>query len=449
MPPLLATLICILFILHLFRMDPKKRDGPSSALWIPLVWMFLAGGRFASSWLTLSGRGRSAASYAEGSPIDAAVFFLLISAGVFVLSRRKIDSGRFMMQNICIWLYFLYCGISIIWSDYSLIALKRWIKELGNPIMVLVILTEERPYEAVGTLLRRLSFLWLPLSILLIKYYPEMGRGYHSDGTAMFTGVGQQKNDLGLICLMSGMYFSWNFLLNRKGDSKLLVRSNLNEFLLLAMLFWLFNLAQSATSLACLVAAVSLFFMARLTAQKPSRIITWGIAIASLFLLLEGILGVSDVVIELLGRDPTLTARTDTWDLLKGMIVNRFFGAGYQSFWLGERLTIIWRTLETQFIQAHNGYLEQYLNLGLIGVAFIGAIMLSGLIKVQRHMKVDYPSAILRLSFIVTAILYNYTEASFYGINNMWLLLLLGVMEVSDQQGTKRTDSGNRHQQSG
>ena len=99
-------------------------------------------------------------------------------------------------------------------------------------------------------------------------------------------------------------------------------------------------------------------------------------------------------------------------------------------------MEIIWEKLGAGIIQAHNGYLEQYLNLGYIGVAFIGVIMLSGLLKVRRHLNVDYPSAMLRLCFIVTAVLYNYTEASFYGINNMWLLLLLGIIEVPDQKST-------------
>ena len=53
---------------------------------------------------------------------------------------------------------------------------KRWIKDLGNPIMALVILTERRPYEALGITLRRLSFLLLPLSVVFVRYFPELGR---------------------------------------------------------------------------------------------------------------------------------------------------------------------------------------------------------------------------------------------------------------------------------
>jgi len=442
MPPQLAALICILFILYLFWRDLKKSDGPSNALWVPLAWMFLAGSRYVSSWLNLSAPNTMDA-YAEGNPVNAVSFFLLIVAGVFILSRRKIDWARLMTQNKWLWLYLLYCGISIVWSDYPFVSFKRWVKELGNPIMVLVILTEKRPYEAIGVVLRRLAFLLLPLSVLFIKYYPALGRAYHHSGVAMFTGVGHQKNDLGQMCLISGIYFFWNFLLNRKGNFKLGGRGNLIDLILMIMVVWLLHMSQSATSWACLVLATSLLFIGRtrLIAQKPGRIIVLMMVAVSLFIVLDTTLGVSDAVIEALGRNATLTERVPMWQFLRGMKTNPVVGTGYMSFWSGERLVIIKETLGVVFNQAHNGYLEQYLNLGYIGIAFIGIILLSGLAKVRRHLKVDYPSAMLRLCFIVTAVLYNYTEASFYGINNMWLLTLLGIIEISNQQGPKLADS--------
>jgi O-antigen ligase len=85
-------------------------------------------------------------------------------------------------------------------------------------------------------------------------------------------------------------------------------------------------------------------------------------------------------------------------------------------------------------MQAHNGYLEIYLNLGFIGLFIIAGQILSGLRKVSRHLAIDYSAAILRLCFIVVVVLYNYTEATFYGVSGMWVLFLLGVMERPGQQ---------------
>lgn len=432
MPPQLAAIICILFIIYLFWNDRKKVDGPSSALWIPFAWMFMAGSRYFTSWLNLGSQMKEVDAYTEGSAVDATIFALLIIAGVFVLLGRKIDWGQLLSRNKWIWLYLLYCGISAIWSDYPFVLFKRWIKELGNLIMVLVILTENRPYEAVGFILRRLAFLWLPLSVLFIRYYPEMGRVYSQAGDLQITGVAHQKNLLGQLCLISGIYFAWNFLINRKKYFSLLAHSNIIYAIFAVMIAWLLYISRSATSLVCMIVAVILFLISALgaMARKPDRIIIVGIVFGSLFLFLEATLDVSDIIVRLLGRDPDLTTRVPVWQVLKGMVVNPFIGEGYMSFWAGDRLAMIWERLGSTIIQAHNGYLEQYLNLGYIGVAFIVVIILSGLFKVKKYMHADYPSAILRLCFIVTAVLINYTEATFYGLSNIWLLLLIGVIEI-------------------
>jgi exopolysaccharide production protein ExoQ len=434
-----ATLICILFILYLFRIDRKRSDGLSNALWIPLAWMFLAGSRYVSSWLQLGGAAVSAAGYDEGSPVDAASFFLLIVAGAFILSRRKIDWGQLLSQNKWIWLYFLYCGISVVWSDNSFVSLKRFVKDLGNPIMVLVILTETRPCEAIGAVMRRLAFLLVPLSVVFVRYYPDLGRAYTAGGIPMYTGVGHQKNDLGLMCLISGIYFFWNLLLKRKEGSRLVAKRNIVDFLFLGMVFYLLQMSQSSTSLACLTIAASLFLVSRTMSrsQKPDRLLTLLVAVVTLYVVLDATLDVRDVILGILGRDSTLTNRTTVWEVLKGVHTNPLVGTGFMSFWSGARMELLWNQLGAGISQAHNGYLEQYLNLGYIGVAFIGGIMLSGLLKVRKLLNVQYSLAVLRLCFIVTAILYNYTEASFYGINNMWLLLLFGTFGIPDLETTE------------
>jgi O-antigen ligase len=80
--------------------------------------------------------------------------------------------------------------------------------------------------------------------------------------------------------------------------------------------------------------------------------------------------------------------------------------------------------------QAHNGYLELYLNVGAIGLLLVLGTMASGLLKARRYLSVDYPAGVLRLCFILVVALYNWTEATFSGVSNMWVLFLLGVLEV-------------------
>ena len=50
----------------------SERPDVEPISWVPLVWMFLAGSRWVSSWLNLSGPLDSVDDYTEGSPVDRA-----------------------------------------------------------------------------------------------------------------------------------------------------------------------------------------------------------------------------------------------------------------------------------------------------------------------------------------------------------------------------------------
>jgi O-antigen ligase len=206
-------------------------------------------------------------------------------------------------------------------------------------------------------------------------------------------------------------------------------------------------MSDSQTSFVCLVVAVLLLLLGRtpFMARRPAMM--FGVLLCAVVAWpLAGMLNLEELALTFLGRDPTLTNRTVIWQTLATFAVNPIVGAGFMSFWTGARLEEVWKLFGT-INQAHNGYLEQYLNLGYIGVAFITVIVLSGLLRVRRHLSEDPEGGMLRLCFIVTALLYNYSEASFYGINNMWMLLLLGCLEVPQQRQPRAVDVSSFKQQ--
>lgn len=432
----IALTICIAFIIYLFWMDRKNNNVYSASLWIPFIWMFIAGSRSVSQWLNLNtpieSESALAEAYAKGNTLDLVIFSLLIFAGIIIVSRRKIDWEMLFKKNKWIWFYFLYCGISIMWTDAPFVTFKRLIKEFGGMVILLIILSEKQPYIAIGIIIKRLSFLIVPLSVLFIWYYPDFGRSYDVEGNMMYTGVAQHKNSLGKDCLIIGIYFVWYYLIKQKDNFKLFNKDNILNYLLIIMLIWLLYMSHSATSLACLVVAICLFLTGRLKLIRmiPNRIINLTIASVVLFFILEYTMNISDFIIKLLGRDPTLTSRTIGWQKLIDMATNPIIGSGYMNFWSGDRLLIIWEKIGSPVTQSHNGYVEQYLNLGYIGVAFILIIILSGLFSVRKYLSIDYPAGMLRFCFIVIAVLYNYTEAAFYGINNLWFLLLFSVFVI-------------------
>jgi len=441
MPPLIALLISIILIAYLFVIDKKKSDGVSNAIWIPFIWMFIAGSRLVSQWLTMG----PPMSAEDGSPLDRIVFTGLIIAGIYVLFRRKINWNHFLKRNGWIWFYFVFGLLSFLWSEYPFVSFKRWNKALGTLIMALIIMSENRPYEAIGIILRRLAFIFLPLSVVFVKYYPHLGRQYHiSAGTPMFTGVATQKNGLGEICLVIGIYFLWNLLvasMDRKETTHKLAYSI--YVVMLPIWAWLFYIVDSMTSLICFGVATGIFLIARLPAviaepKKLMKICLFLIFFAGIF---EFSFDVKDTLITALGRRPDLTTRVPMWEDMLSMAGNPIVGYGYESFWLGPRLKYMREKWGMEH-QAHNGYLEMYLNMGLIGVLFIVGWIAIGLRNVYRQLSTNATAGTLGFCLIVVIAIYNWTEATFFGYNNLWLLLFLAIMDLDNvSENTETVDS--------
>jgi len=427
----LVVLACVAFIVHLFRADGRDNPEVTPALWVPMAWMFLAGSRYVTSWLSL-GSPASAGSYDEGSPIDRAVFFVLLMAGLVVLYRRRLNWGELFSANKLLFFYLLYCLVSLAWSDEPFVAFKRWVKDLGNPVMAMVILTEPDPLKSLCAALRRLSFLAFPLSVLFIRYFPDLGRAYHSDGSPMFTGIGHQKNALGNMCLVSGIYFAWQLLVDRANYRTWRSGRKLEFWLLVAMLVWLLHMADSSTSLGTLVMVIGVLLASRLgfVTRQPERLVPVLIFTALALLCAETMFDLRTWALGMLNRRPDLTNRTELWDILFAIDNNSVVGAGFMSFWTGDRMTQIWARTGATVVQAHSGYVEQFLNLGYVGVAFIVLLMVRGVFGSRSLARTDAPFAHLKLCLVLAAAIYNYTEAAFYGVSNMWVLLLCGVIAV-------------------
>lgn len=396
--------------------------------------MFFAGSRYLTQWLDPGSTIDSIDTldtYREGNPVNMAVFLGLIVAGITVLMQRRLNWGRLLIDNKWIALFFLFGAVSILWSDYPFVSFKRLIKAMGNVIMVLLVLTEAHPYEALGVVLRRLAFMLLPLSVLFIKYYPDLGRAYHM-GMPMFIGVSTGKNGLGEDCLICGIFFCWCLIHNYQDEYKTGGNHRiLEDCLFVGIIAWLLYMANSATSTTCMVVALCIFILCRLPSlvKNPRRIIFLGVAFICIGGPIELTFDVTGSIIEMLGRDRSLTTRVPMWEFLLAMVKDPLLGVGYESFWLGPRQIAV-KEYWGISISAHNGYLEVYLNLGLIGLSLVVAIFLSGLHKVSRFLMVDYKHAVLRLSIIVVIIIYNWTEAIFYGVNNLWLLLFMACIPV-------------------
>lgn len=430
----LTLVLCVALVGWLLVREARRREGVSSAVWLVLIWTVIIASRPVSSWFNYSGTGDAAEAYDAGNPIERAIFFVLILVACFVLARRRVDWRQVIRANGVLLLFYLFWFFSIAWSDSPWIAGKRWVKDFGNVIMALVILTEEDPVEATFSLFERCASLLLPLSVLFIRYIPHLGRDYGGwSGQAMYVGVAQHKNTLGQLLFVCGLfvffrmlYLGWTGLRADRVGAMIRVA-------LLGMVLWLLHMANSATSLLCITLGAA--FLVAFSFERIRRrmhVVQTGILVAGLGLFLLNIFfdvkkQALEAVSTSVGRDATLTGRTDAWELLLAQKTNPVWGEGFNSFWTGDRLRKMWESYE--IIQAHNGYLEVYLNGGVLGLLFLGGLLVSWFYKVRWQSLASDRLAPLRLVLLLTAVVYNTSEATFSKVCILWFALMVTLID--------------------
>jgi O-antigen ligase len=195
------------------------------------------------------------------------------------------------------------------------------------------------------------------------------------------------------------------------------------------MIWWLFRMAQSSTSLvSLLLGAMIMLLVGRRFVNK--RGITGYILIGLLAIAAaEMAFGLSAHVLKLLNKDSTLTDRTLLWaDVLK-VKINPLLGVGFESFWLGDRLKQLHENRAFQPNEAHNGYLETYLNLGLIGLFILIGLLVATYRKARLELLKNFEWGRYRLGFLVAVVLYNLTEASFKTVHPVWFAFYIIALD--------------------
>jgi O-antigen ligase len=435
MPPDIARLAFAIGVAVLFYWDRDHKVKTSAALWVPVFWLLINGSRSLSLWLggQTGAKLQSSAQYLDGSPLDMWVYTGLLAVGLIVLVLRKSRVKKLLRGNAVIVAFFVYCAVSAVWSDYPDVSIKRWVKAVGDLVMVLVVLSDLNPSAAIKRLVARVGFVLVPASVLLIKYYPALGRIYNIwTWEPMFVGVAEHKNSLGLLCMVLGLGFEWRFLMayqDRKDPRR--VKRMIVYAALLAMMFWLFTMANSVTAQSCFILA-SVFLIGsgvRIVNQKSWRVYAlMALLVAAPFATL--FLGMGGGALEGMGRDSTLTGRTDIWRNVLSMSGNPLIGTGFESFWLGNRAQRMWGMFYFHPTQAHNGYIEVYLELGWIGIALLAAIVVTGSRNAVAMLRRDPNASRIRLAYIVLALAYNMTEAGFRMMTLTWFFFLLSAAIV-------------------
>lgn len=443
-----AFLLCTAFVLFLLGLEKRASRGVSLAVWIPTIWMMIGASRPLVTWFT-STQQLGQVTYANnesGSSLDRWTLIGLAAIGIVLLARRRFDWLGAMRRHVWLLVLLTYMFLSTLWSDITLVALVRWAREWIAIVMALLLMSEVNPREALASLFRRSAYILIPFSLVLIKYYPALGRRYgRYSGTEMWTGVTGQKNELGRLCMIS-VLFLLMALYRRWGGRPLLggrYQAWADVSIVLLGLYLLIG-SRSATSLATLIVGVATFLALRWFQKLRFSVPQAGLLALVLFLLGYGVsvpfMGGSNVAFtSVLGRDESLTGRTEIWaDVMPARSQQPLLGYGFGSFWTDARRQLY------EIPTAHNGYLDILLELGEVGLAFYTAWLLSCARKLHRAIAQDYDWASFAICMLLVALVYNATESALNSLSDyMTAVVVLAVFVVPHKPIMRIADAGS------
>lgn len=427
----IANLVYAFGAAGLFYLNRDKSIRTSGALWLPVIYLWILGSRPISFWLGVVPKDDI---MLDGSPIDEAFFLILLIGALCVVVQRKHQAGNFLRASGPMLSYFLFCLFSVLWSDFPGVACKRWFKSIEDLLMILIVLTDKQPAVALSRLFSRAAFILVPFSLLFIKYYPDLGRSYDPwTGRQVCNGLATDKNMLGVVTYVLLLGAVWHFLALLRADKSQLGRGRhlFAQGTLLAAGIYLLSVSDSITSTVAfalgtvLMLVTGLPFMKRHVAAIHAFTLFLVISVSAIMFL-----GGGKGAIQALGRDSTFSGRTDIWKALVTMAPNPVIGAGFESFWLSRsvRTKLAAATGGQDLNEAHDGYLEVYLELGWLGVALIAFMLLDGYSRAIAAFRRNPEWGSLLLAFIVSTVVYNLTEAGFRMMDPIWIFLLFAII---------------------
>jgi len=414
LPPKLALALCTGFVIFLLWLERKQSNNVSRALWIPTLWILYVASKPLAAWFPYSG------ATPESSPLDRAFLIGLMCLALGTLIRRRYDWSCAFKENIPLMALITFMLVSVFWSSIPGTSFFRWIREIQAIIMAFAVLSEISPRREIESILRRATYILIPFSILLIKYFPYYGIEYGRwTGERMWIGVSTQKNGLGLLCTIAIFFLTWSIIKRWREKIARVWRYEVHtEILILVLALWLMrgpggSFFYSATSFLSLVIGLLFLWGFNLADKYGKRIPASSLMIIIAIIILVGVtalfMGGSNIkfIASRAGRDASFTGRTEVWASLIPVVMKQpFVGGGFGGFWTP-------RTKEFFHISgAHSGYLDVLLGLGFVGLLLVSIFLLSSSRKAYRAMSNDFHWSVLSTCFIVMAAVHNITESS-------------------------------------
>jgi exopolysaccharide production protein ExoQ len=343
-----------------------------------------------------------------------ALFFLnyLITFGLLVLRWKR--SLYVVKKEWTIWLLLGIAFASIIWTFNPKITPNRSIALAGSTLFGFYLAAR----YSIRDQLKLFSwsfFVIITLSILMaiiIPYYGTMSYGIHAGS---WRGIYTHKNWLGRMMTIGSIVF-----LTMAMDQK---QQRWRYWIGLVCTVSLLLLSRASSSIincVTIFSIIPIYSVFRLRYQIMIPTLITAIALSSSLSLWFN--ANANSVLGIIGKDATLTGRTDMWPHIIDMIGKQpWLGYGYSAFWhdWNSPGATVWYAARWTPPNAHNGLLDLWLELGLVGVLVFaigfGIVIVRGIawLRINRswssYWLILYPTY-LTLSNLSESFLVNFND---------------------------------------
>ncbi|HXQ13394.1 MAG TPA: O-antigen ligase [Caulobacteraceae bacterium] len=403
------------------RARPTRWSFIETAAFAAAVFMILT---YSQGWeLPLSGGGDESGD----SALIRTLFLPAYAAGVALVALTPWDTVRGLARQPFLIVIFAIAALSMFWS-VSPDQTQRRIFALAFTTLGGVVLAARYSWARLAEVIGAAFVVLAVCSLFTGLFVPAIGRMADIFPGA-WRGLWVEKNTFGDNMAQGAAICAAAALLNPKRATLWWAAS--------ALCFMLVLMSTSKTSLVSVVlsgAAIGLVWAVR-RGPASSVAATWT-AVVALGAAAAVIFFASDLVFGLLGKDATLTGRTKIWAGVMRQINERpWQGFGYAAIWdeTDQWGPLAWITHDAGFRahHAHNSWLEQWLSLGVPGLAAWAAFYLQTLVANIVALYRD-KGAYLALPFFVLYSLTSLTESIAVVYNDMrWVIFVALAVKLA------------------
>jgi len=362
----------------------------------------------------------------QGDMVIQGLWFGIYIITFFLLLVRWRQAAYMAYQDKLIWLLVGLALVSVLWSGAPALTLRRSIALLGSSAFGIYLVIRFTWQELLMLAAWALG-LCAVLSFVFIVLLPSYGIHHDIQHNGAWRGIYVHKNALGRYMSLAAITWLLYTFNNISGRIVGLV------FYSMSIVLLFLSISKTSIILFVLLLFPLLIYLYRLGRRRyvlSVIIITLGITCSAIFLTSPGQQETS-VPAQLPEVDLTLTGRTALWHASWDMVQRRpWLGYGYSAFWLGyeEPSGHIWRDLHWEAPNAHNGYLDLWLQLGLVGLIFFIASIIVGMFKIlvlickrKGHFEV------FSIFFILSLFINNISESLILVQNCIFWILYVAI----------------------